>query len=594
MYIITRSHFLDFVNTYGYDNLQENESFEKFVIYCIASKYICNQTITKDLIDSINIGNGGDWGIDGLLIVINGRIITTTQDVDDMLKANGYLEVQFVFIQAKDVESLNIGDLGKALDGVEYIFKEIAGENKLPSCNPELKTYRSIIDHIYSYNAKFKDGTDASCDFYYVYTGKYKTQDDFTARLNKTKIEIANLKLTSPFTHYILDRDTIVDYYKGTKARNEVTIQVEQQLDMPFVENIQESYLCLLPFKELIKLYINTDDKVIQSVFYDNVRDFQGYNPVNNAMSQSVKNGELNLFTAMNNGITVVAKNFNRVGNKFKLNDYQIVNGCQTCNILYQNRFVKGLDDMLLVVKIIASKDKETIDRIIIGNNSQTEVKREQLVSLLHVQHTIEDYYNAQKDFERLYYERRSKQYRNTDVSVPQYKIITIAAQTKSFISMMMEEPHNVRGYYGCIMNQYDDKGKTIYSENTHPAFYYTCALADFKLGEMFSHRMIDKKYKKIKYHLLYAFRLMCEKWTLKSFSSNKSQEYCDHLCKKLCDWEKCKEAFCAATQLIDYVLKRDPNDQDGNRVELTNELKKTVHAVRAINERKKISQQSI
>lgn len=172
MYIITRSHFLDFVNTYGYDNLQENESFEKFVIYCIASKYICNQTITKDLIDSINIGNGGDWGIDGLLIVINGRIITTTQDVDDMLKANGYLEVQFVFIQAKDVESLNIGDLGKALDGVEYIFKEIAGENKLPSCNPELKTYRSIIDHIYSYNAKFKDGTDASCDFYYVYTGK--------------------------------------------------------------------------------------------------------------------------------------------------------------------------------------------------------------------------------------------------------------------------------------------------------------------------------------------------------------------------------------------------------------------------------------
>ena len=122
MYIITKSHFDDFVASYDYCDLSENEAFEKFIIYCIVSKYIRNQTITKSLIDDINIGNGGDWGIDGLLIVVNGRIVTSIQDVDDMLNANGYLDVQFVFIQAKNVESLNVGEIGKALDGVEYIF----------------------------------------------------------------------------------------------------------------------------------------------------------------------------------------------------------------------------------------------------------------------------------------------------------------------------------------------------------------------------------------------------------------------------------------------------------------------------------------
>ena len=573
MYIITKSHFDDFITSYDYHDLPENEAFEKFIIYCVASKYIRSQTITKSLIDDINIGNGGDWGIDGLLIVVNGRIVTAIQDVDDMLSANGYLDVQFVFIQAKNVESLNVGEIGKALDGVEYIFKEISGENQLPPCNAELTTYRKIIKHIYSYNAKFKNGKEASCDFFYAYTGRYNKQSDSIARLSKAKKEIDALRLTLPFQHNILDRDEIVDYYKETKSKNEVSIQVEQKLDMPSVERIQESYLCLIPYRELKKLYVDKEDRLLASVFY-------GMNPVNEAMSQSIRNGDYGLFTAMNNGVTVVVKNFSKVGKTFNLNDYQIVNGCQTCNVLYRNRTMTGVDEMLIVVKIIASKDKISTDKVIIGNNSQTEVLREQLVSLLKIQHTIEDYYNAQKNFERLYYERRSKQYRNADTAVPQNKIVTIAAQTKAFISMMMGEPHNVRGYYGSIMNQYDDRGKKIYAEDTHPAYYYTCALADYKLDEMFSHNLIAREYKKIKYHLLFAYRLMCEKEPLKGFNSNKSQDYCDHLCKILCNNEKCVESFKAAVTLVDRVLKRKPNDTDGNRSDFTADLNRIIVSI--------------
>ena len=588
MYIITKSHFEDFITAYGYESLPENESFEKFAIYCITSKYISNQTITKSLIDDINIGNGGDWGIDGLLIVVNGRIITTTQDVDDMLVANGYLDVQFVFIQAKTEEKVSVGELGKALDGVEYVFREIAGEKELPPANADLIEYRKVINHIYKHSAKFKEGKDASCNFYYVYTGKYRAQDDFTARLKKSKDSIDNLHLTAPFVPDIIDRDSIVDYYKDTKSKNKITIQVEQKLDMPTVEDIQESYLCLIPFSEFKKLYIDENDRMMSSVFYDNVRDFQGMNPVNNAMSYSLRSGELGLFTAMNNGITVVVKTFNKVGKDFNLNDYQIVNGCQTCNVLYINRKIPNIDNLMLSVKIIASKHKPTTDKVIIGNNSQTEIVREQLVSLLKIQHTIEDYYNAQKNFERLYYERRSKQYKNTETAVPQDKVITIAAQTKAFISMMMGEPHNVGGYYGSIINQYNGKGKAIYTEATHPAYYYTCALADYKLNEMFSRHIIDKKYKRVKYHLLYAYRLMCENGKFKGLSSNNSQDYCDHICQKLCDATKCKESFKAAVVLLEKVLGREPNDTDGNRADLTQSLNKTIAKINQINIKKK------
>ena len=149
---------------------------------------------------------------------------------------------------------------------------------------------------------------------------------------------------------------------------------------------------------------------------------------------------------------------------------------------------------------------------------------------------------------------------------------------------MMMGEPHNVGGYYGSIMNQYDGKGKKIYSDTTHPAYYYTCALAYYKLNEMFSSHKISKDYKKIRYHLLYAYRLMCEKKPLKAFNSNDSQTYCDHLCSLLCDSSKCEESFKAAIKLIDTVLKRKPNDTDGNSASFTSLLKQTIIKVNTKN----------
>lgn len=141
-------------------------------------------------------------------------------------------------------------------------------------------------------------------------------------------------------------------------------------------------------------------------------------------MSESLKKGDVNLFAAMNNGITVIAKGLITTGTNVHLSDYQIVNGCQTSNVLQQNLSIPNIDELMLTVKIISSKDKEIRDKIIVGNNSQTEVKREQLVALLDTQKYIEDYYNAQNKYEKLYYERRSKQYRFDETQIPSYKVI--------------------------------------------------------------------------------------------------------------------------------------------------------------------------
>lgn len=174
MDIITKSHFTDFKNQYGYENKADSEAFELFCIYCIASRYVKQESITNDILEDINIGNGGDWGIDGLIILVNGQVVFNKEIVDDLLKVNGSLSVQLVFIQAKTSSSFKVAELGQTLEGAQNILREVRDEicdNLLPKCNEELKKYREIIKYLYSKCAYFRDGINPKIYIYYLSSG---------------------------------------------------------------------------------------------------------------------------------------------------------------------------------------------------------------------------------------------------------------------------------------------------------------------------------------------------------------------------------------------------------------------------------------
>lgn len=587
MDIITKSHFEEFKKLYGYESIKESDAFELFSIFCIASKYIKTETISKDILDDIKVGDGGDWGIDGFLIIVNGKITTDKKIVDDLLKANGSISVQIVLIQAKTSLNFNVSELCMTLNGMEYLIKDVLGESKLPKCNKELQEYIKLVKYIYEHSSDFKDNKNPLIHGYYVCCGNYNGEEDFESPKRKTLNYIKHSDLAESCDFEFVDRKGIVNYYKATKSKLETTINIEQKLTLPKVEKISDAYLCILPFNELSKLFI-IDGKISQEVFYDNVRSFQGMNHVNKSITDSLKEGNIDLFTAMNNGITVIARKIKPTGHDIRLVDYQIVNGCQTCNVLYLNKSIPGIENLKVAVKLIASEDKEIRDKIIVGNNSQTEVKREQLVSLLESQRYIEDYYNAQNKYEKLYYERRSKQYKNDEAKVPLNKVITIPVQILSFVSMFMSAPDKVRGYYGSIVDEFEKNGRKVFSADTNPAYYYTCALASYKMTEMFSNGILERKYKKIKFHVLLAFRLMCESFPLPAFNSNKSQAYCDHLCKILSNEERCKQGFMAALQLVNTALKRNPTASDRMKESFTKKLKELAARANQINSIKK------
>jgi hypothetical protein len=77
-----------------------------------------------------------------------------------------------------------------------------------------------------------------------------------------------------------------------------------------------------------------------------------------------------------------VAREVNPVGSKFRLVDYQIVNGCQTSHILFNNRDQLTPEEYL-PIKLIVTTDGDVTNQVIHGTNRQTEVKLEAFESLL-------------------------------------------------------------------------------------------------------------------------------------------------------------------------------------------------------------------
>src|SRR5207302_4485809 len=136
-----------------------------------------------------------------------------------------------------------------------------------------------------------------------------------------------------------------------------------------------------LPWPEFRKLVVDEAGNLLRGLFFDNVRDWQGYNKVNSDIKGTLQSLDRNRFILMNNGVTIITKRLKTVGDRIYMEDYQIVNGCQTSNVLFEQR--KVLDESVTIpVRIIHTEHEDITNAIIKAANWQTDIKEEQLFAL--------------------------------------------------------------------------------------------------------------------------------------------------------------------------------------------------------------------
>lgn len=118
---IVQSYIDDFLKSQQIDEKDSSKQFEMFSSYCaVAQQY----TEVFDLNDILT-GAGGDCGIDGIAIIANGTIISSKEEVDDLIELNkGLSDMLFVFIQSKTSSGFSSGEMGTFGAGVVDFFQK--------------------------------------------------------------------------------------------------------------------------------------------------------------------------------------------------------------------------------------------------------------------------------------------------------------------------------------------------------------------------------------------------------------------------------------------------------------------------------------
>jgi hypothetical protein len=202
-----------------------------------------------------------------------------------------------------------------------------------------------------------------------VTTGRWTDDANLVARRDAGRQDIEEFGLFRKVGFDCVDADQLQRLYRESQNAVATEVLFAKRTVIPEIPGVEQAYLGLLPAPQFLRLVENDNDEMLTSLFYDNVRHWQEWNQVNSEMWDTLSSPDkARYFPLLNNGVTVVARRVHPTGNKFLLEDYQVVNGCQTSYVLHECRAALT-DDVMIPVRLIATQDDNIKNAIIKATN---------------------------------------------------------------------------------------------------------------------------------------------------------------------------------------------------------------------------------
>jgi hypothetical protein len=468
----------------------EEDMFERFAA-SITIELIADNSI--DLEDVMVDKAQAD--IDGAAILVNGSLVQSIEDIEACLDS-GRFDIDFVFLQAKTSTSFEVSKFGSFCDFANRFFEQ----DLISTDGTKVRELYEAKDYIFK-NAKHFKHRRPNLYLFYVSTGAEMADDpNFSTKRARAHSSMRKMELFDQIEIAHLGASEIQRRWRKKSSARSQEIYFPKRVTLPEVENVSQSYLGIIEASEFLKLIQNDSGQIISSIFYDNVRDWQGFNGVNTAMKDALENPEQNKrFGLMNNGITVIAKSIRLTGDKLVVEDYQIVNGCQTSNVIWHCK--DRLGNATVPIKFVATDDDQIVRQIIKSTNSQTAIDDNQLLASTDFQKTLEEYFKTHRACP-LYFERRSKQYENGSTRIESHRIVNPVNLIRAYTAIVLDKPHQtVRGFRAIL----DEVGKDFFVSGHKPAAYYLAATIMFWIDLLIKKNRISKQQNKARFHIAMA-----------------------------------------------------------------------------------------
>lgn len=490
MHRIVKAHLDSFVKSQGLEADDEAKQFEKFASHCIVSNRYSG---TFDLDDIVT--QDGDDGIDGAAVIIDESVAASAEDVSSIFETpRRNHDVDLVVIQAKRTDGFDLGDFLKFKEGVLRLT------NQTPYSAPDqiLKETRSMFDLVIEQVPKLRNGRP-SLIARFVTTGIYQAPVALETALKEFEKQACDLGYFHEVDIKFVDREALTRLWISTYTGVQASLPIFSHAALPNISGIDEAYLAVVKASEFVdNLLVTPEGNLRTQVFEENVRSFLGEdNIVNASIGATLASKAASRFPVLNNGITLVCPDVKLQGTTMHLSNYQIVNGCQTSNMLFHNR--ENLGDVMVNIKVVKTQLEDVFADLVRATNSQSKVEDTQFLSLKPIIKNVEQYFNTYEGTEsRLYLERRDRQY--VGLGIPATRIFPLNSAAKCVSAMWCNKPE-LAGRYPKQM--YDELKETIFADNVKESVFYAACITMYRFNLLISNSTIPQNMKRFKWHML-------------------------------------------------------------------------------------------
>lgn len=358
----------------------------------------------------------------------------------------------------------------------------------------------------------------------------------------------------SDISYIRLDKRRLQDIVNSNENSYQAELDCKTSLLVPSGNaRFGNAYITCMPAQELVKLMITSDGLLRRNMFDDNVRDSQGYSAVNQEISATLKEHP-DRFVLFNNGITIVCKKATTENGKYVLENPQIVNGCQTCNMIYQAyRRGVSLECVQVIAKIVGSNEEEVTQGIVRGANRQNIVYEEAFETIRGFHKDLEKNfeYNQVKGYQKIYYERRSRQYADNVQIRPQQKI-SFRGLIQSMVALFLNHVEDSHKHEYTLLKSYKDY--LFIDEHSYKP-YYLAAFLCLNVDILFRERKLPKELISYKMHIMLLIKEMAGGHS-PDLVSEGIDKYCEQLLSKLGEGRLIQSALEACQKFEDIRVK--------------------------------------
>lgn len=514
MHRIVKAHLGSFVSKFSLEFDDEPTQFEKFVNYSIVTTKIGSQYDLDDITTGVS-----DDGCDGIAVIVNEEIVISEEDTKSIFSSERRNhDVEIVFIQAKRSESYDLGDF---LKFKESILRFLTSDSYIVPDEIQQES-RKIFDVVIDNVPKLRNGKPSVC-IRFVGTGLYQCPSSLeTAKVDFIR-QLTDIGYFKEIDIQILGRDELTSLWVGTYSGAKAKLEMLSNAPLRTIDGINEAYLAVVKAADFVnELLVNESGDLRLQVFEENVRSFLGNeNPVNRSIAETLQNSRsASRFPVLNNGITIVSPDVQVQGTTLHLKNYQIVNGCQTSNVLFENKEYLT-DDVMVNLKVVETSNEDIFSELVRATNSQTKIEETQFVSLKPIVKKIEQYFKTYESSESaLYLERRERQYVGSEI--PAIRIFSVHTVTRCVSAMFCQRPDLSFKY---PKKMYIELSDTIFSDNNKEILYYAACLVLYRLHLLVSNRVIPQNMKRFKWHILLIVRVLLSSKEMVKLNSNKIEE---------------------------------------------------------------------